>query len=633
MLRSIRSHAKSFVSKIILALLIASFAVWGIEDMLVARPGQEEAARVGKVVISRLAVEREMQRDIAKMRERLGGEFKQEFVQMLKIPQQATQRMVAQELIRQETKALGLIPSDGMVAEVLRNDTMFQNDDGVFDKKLFLRILRQNGLAERDFVTMMRDDISRRLLSQVVSGNFGVQDMAVKVMQAAANETRNVSLYRITPKNPTIDEPTDQEMEAYYKSVANRYAIPEYRAISYTTIDEGDVADEVTVSSEELKQLYDERIEEFKIGETRDIELLLYTGKDNAIKAGEMFKAGKSSTHIAKKLPPVNAANTQMKAVNQAALPEELQQAVFALQAGDVSEPIASGFGFHTVKVAAVHPATTKSFAEVEDSLRSELTTNRATELLTQKADGLEDLLAGGATLNEAAKELALKVNTVESVSKVGSNPAGKTVTLPDLKNFVPLAFSTTEGEASSISLGKPGVYYLLQVDKVIPQVLPPIAEVRTELVKSWKDSRRDTMEMKHASEVAAKLADPKQREAVLASTDIKKLTTGNIGREDLKLRSVELPAEIVQSIFANDMDSVTRISQLSSGRYAVAIIHSSTMPELKTELDEEATELRTSMQTNQQQELMQQLMQHLYEKYDAQVHQDVIGLIGKDDG
>ena len=628
MLRSMRSHAKTIVSKIILALLIASFAVWGIGDMIVARPEQAEVARVGKVAISRLAVENEMQRDVAQLRQRLGEQYKPEFLQMLNIPQQVANRMVAQELMRQETKALGVIPSDHMVADVLRTDKNFHNADGKFDKKKFLRILRQNGMAERDFVALMRDDIARRLLSQTVSGNFAVQDMAVKIMQAAAKEQRDVVVYRIAKPSDKVADPTDKELEAYYNSVSDRYTIPEYRQISYVTIDEGHVEREFNITSEELKQLYEERAEEFKIPENRDIELLLYTGKDHADQAKEMLVSGKSIKEVSKALPPVNAVNTEMKAVGRGRLPEALEQVIFSLGIGEVSQPIAGDFGFHVVKVAGVNEGKIKLFSEVKDGLRDELRANRSSELLTKKADALEDSLAGGSTLAEAAKELGLTMQKVEAFSKQGSTPDGRQAKLPDLKNFVPLAFSVNEGEASSISLGRAGVYYLVQADKVIAEQLQPIAEVKSELIKSWKQSKRSTMRMKHAADVAGKLADPKQREAALTSGDVKRLVSGKLSRQNLKLSGINLPTDMVQSIFATDVGGVTRSSQLPDGRYAVALVNAAHMPPLKDTLDDEAKQLRASMQTNQQQELMQQLMAHLYEKYNVEINQDILALI-----
>lgn len=633
MLTAMRNRAKGFTAKIIMALLIVSFAVWGIGDMLVSRPEQAEVARIGKVTISRLALEREMQRDISQLRERLGEQYKPEILQMLNIPQQVAGRMVAQELIRQESEALGVIPSDKKVADVLRHDQMFQNDAGNFDKEIFLRVLRQNGLSEREFVTIMREDIARRLIGQVVTGNFGVPDIAVKVVEAAQKETRDITLYSITPKKLEEIEPTDEELEAYYETVSDRFAIPEYRTVSYVEINEKDIKADINVSNEDVQALFDERIEEYKSPETKDIQLLLYNEKEEADKARALLLEGKSGSDIAKDMPPLNASNMVIKGTTNAQLTDEMQPIVSALGGGEVSEPIATDFGFHVIKVDKVNAPTTKSFASVEQSLRAELEGNHTSQLLTQQADALEDLIAGGSSLNEAAKELGLTVNTVDMFDQVGKSPSGKAVKLPELKNFVPLAFNTNEGEGSAVSLGAPGTYFLVYVDKVQAETIPPIETVKKDLIKGLKESRNAALRENHARTIAAKLADDAERETVLASGEAKNYLSGKMERSDLKLGGKELPAMLVQSIFDVNVGEVTPHSKLSDGRYVVAMVSGSQLPPLAQDTTGETSQtIRSNIQADQQQELMQQFMGHLYKKYDVVIHQDVVQQIGRSD-
>lgn len=627
MLRSFRSHAKGFFSKIILALLIVSFAVWGIGDMVISRPGQAEIAKVGKVVISRQALEKEMQHDIAQMRERMGERYKPEMVQMLQIPQQVAGRMVAAELMRQETEAMGLTASEEAVAESLRANPMFHGEDGKFSHQKFVQVLAQNNLMERDFVAIVREDMARRLIGQAVTGYNAVPDIAVKVMQAAAKEVRNVTIYAMNKPDTTISEPTDEELASYYETVSSRYASPEYRQVSYVTVDEKDVAGDVQISKEKLQAMYQERLEEYQQPELRDLQMLLYNTKEEADAAKAML-ASQPIKDVIKAQPPINPANTAMKKAAPTRLPEELQAAAFALKVGEVSEVIASPFGQHVMVVEKVYPPSVRSFAEVEESLTGELKSNQSNALLTQKADTLEDMLAGGSSLADAAKELGLTLETLGPLSEVGKAPGGKDVALPPLKNFVQLAFNTDDGSDSSISVGRPGVYYLLHVDKVTPEVVPPLAEVKTDLVKTWMSNKRAALAIQHARNVAAKLADPKQRDAVLASSDLRKLTAGKVSREDLKLGSIELPVDLAQNIFAGQIGDVTNISQLANGSFVVATIEGATLPPLAEEADKD---MRGSIQNNQQQELMEQFMRHLYSKYDAVIHQEAVAQIGRE--
>lgn len=632
MLRTIRERSTGIIGKTILGLLIVSFAVWGIGDMLVTHPGQEIVAKVGKTTISRSMLEREMQKDVAQLRQRLGEEYRAEILGMLNIPQQVAGRMVMQELQKQETIELGILPSNEEVAKVLRDDRMFQNEDGRFDKKRFEYILRQNGLSERDFVAIMRDDIARRLLSQIISGTYPVSDLTVQVLQAAEQESRSISLYSIQKPELSIEEPTDEELETYYQKVSRAYLIPEYRKINYVTFSSADVKNRVKVTNEELKALYEERAGEYNMPERRDVTLLLYTGQEDASKAADLLKSGVKTSEVVKQVPPMNPNKTSMEGITKAQLTEELQEPAFSLSQGAVSEPIASGFGYHVLRVDGVTAPSTKSFAEVEQSLRNELNSIRMGDEMIAFGDELQDALAGGQSLSEVAKEFNLNVSSVDFFSKQGKAPSGGKVSVPELKNFVQISFNTEKGHSSAVSVGKPDTYYIVEVADVKEEQLPPLDQKKNELKKQWLEEQKSKQQQVYANEVAAKLSDEQSRAEGLTMAGVKELRSGSLNRNDSKLGSVELPIPMLQSIFSADIGSVTEVYQLNNGSYVVAMVESSKLPELKKDMEAEALQTaRTSIQSNQQQELMQQYMEHLYKKYNVEIYQDVLQQIGKE--
>src|SRR5690606_12702186 len=119
-------------------------------------------------------------------------------------------------------------------------------------------------------------------------------DIAVQVMTAAAKEARQVRVYQVNTSGITAPEPTDAEIEMYYETVSGRYATPEYRSVSYVEIDESTLGPLPEPSEEELQQAYEERKHEFTTPEYRSFEQLLYTGSDQAEKAMELWKQGKT---------------------------------------------------------------------------------------------------------------------------------------------------------------------------------------------------------------------------------------------------------------------------------------------------------------------------------------------------
>ncbi len=83
MLNSMRNLAGSFFAKILLILLLLSFGVWGIEDMLRYSGKHVSLGSVGGQEISRTAFEHSYQRERERARQMLGKNYSPEMVKML----------------------------------------------------------------------------------------------------------------------------------------------------------------------------------------------------------------------------------------------------------------------------------------------------------------------------------------------------------------------------------------------------------------------------------------------------------------------------------------------------------------------------------------------------------------------
>lgn len=628
MLDLFRRHSGGIVAKIILVLLIVSFAAWGIGDMLRSHGTNAEVARVGKVSFTTRDVQREMQADIQKIRAQLGKNYNSSLLKQIGLTEQVVGRMVSQEMIHQEIERLGIFVSDALVAEMIRHNSLFAGKDQKFNKEIFHTTLKQHNLTENEYIANIKNEMATRLLSQAVTASGDVPSIAVNVLLAAEAEKREIELYTVDVSNIKVAEPTDKELQEYYKSVASRYTIPEYRTVRFVTLDASHI-DEVKVSEDELQKLFEERKADYELPATRSFEQLLYAEESDAEKAAVELKKGKTIKAVAKELPPINAGNTTIKGVTANALPEEIREPAFALKKDGISQPVQSSFGYHVLKLTDVNEPHKKTLDEVRTDLENELKPQKQNEALVKRSRELEDALAGGASLEEVAKEMGLPIQSFGPYDNMARAPDGERLNLPPLNNFAVLTFSTDEGADSSVTLGKPGVYYLLHVDKVQGEELPDIAKVKDELVKSWKVSRKETLEQAEAEEVAAKLADNKQRDAVLKSSKVSRVASGKISRSDTKLGGKELSAMFVQDVFSSSVGNPTNAFMLPSGSYVVAMVKSATMAPLLSPAalakSEAATKLQGSIKNNMQQELMSQYMDSIADSLGVDVHHDVV--------
>ena len=95
--------------------------------------------------------------------------------------------------------------------------------------------------------------------------------------------------------------------------------------------------------------------------------------------------------------------------VKKEELPQQLADVAFSLPLNKPSQPVKSPLGWHILRVAKIVPPTTQSFNEVKAKLQADLANNEAVDRLYTVANHVDDAIAGGATLDEAAAQFGLK--------------------------------------------------------------------------------------------------------------------------------------------------------------------------------------------------------------------------------
>ena len=140
MLTSLRKGAASWLAKILFALLILSFAAWGVGDYL--SPEVDDAvARVGESEIGAEEFRRDYSRQFNELRRRLGGNVTPDMAAQFGLPEEVLQASVRRRLVELEAGRLGLAVGDDQVRRSIEEDPNFGGRLGGFDRALFERVL------------------------------------------------------------------------------------------------------------------------------------------------------------------------------------------------------------------------------------------------------------------------------------------------------------------------------------------------------------------------------------------------------------------------------------------------------------------------------------------------------------
>ena len=572
MLDTLRNAARSMVAKILFGLLVVSFAIWGIGDIFRGGGFAKVVADVGDQRITAQEFMREYQRYIDQLRPAFGGNLDSEKAKQLGLHYQVLQRMIGQAVFDQGVQDLDVAISNQVVRAQIMADPRLQAAGGTFNTIAFRELLMKAGYTEEGFVQAMREDIARSILIRSINSAGFAPTTMVDALFKLQEETRTADYVEIDAGTfEDVGEPDDAAVEEYYKKNAVSFTAPEYRKVTYVALTSKDLAKSIEVSEDELKEAFEERKARYSTPERRTLEQMVLKDEDTAKRAEKMLADGTDFAQVAKELANQDKDAIELGTVLPDQIPQDLRQAAFGTAEGTVTQPVKTPFGWHIVKVLKVIAGTSKSFDDVKGELRDELAQEKARDEIDGLSNKLEDALAGGATIEEAAEKLGLKAKTIEAIDSRGLDASGQPVADLPGRNFTATAFDAQEGLPSVLTEIPDDGYFVLRVDKITPSAVRPLDEVRDVVVSGWKGEQRQDRAKAEAEEIAGKIKGGKSIQDVAANykLTVQKSEPFKRGQPDV------LPEALVKQLFKDGTGTVG--TGQSPAGYMVAVVTSVT--------------------------------------------------------
>jgi len=233
MLQLIRSKASSWVFKILFIVLVLSFGVWGIGDILRTKTEEVTVAHVGGQAITAEAFQREYQQQSKRFAASMGGQFSPELAKQLGLPQQVLDQMVSQALYSDLANRMGLRAPDDVLTGILVTVPMFKNDQGQFDRNRFLAYVQQSGMTEEGYIETLRHNLVINQIYGAVAAGANPPKVLVDAIYGYRNEKRTADTVLVSDASiPAPPAPDDATLEKYLKDHADRYQAPEYRKLA-----------------------------------------------------------------------------------------------------------------------------------------------------------------------------------------------------------------------------------------------------------------------------------------------------------------------------------------------------------------------------------------------------------------
>jgi peptidyl-prolyl cis-trans isomerase D len=416
---------------VFLWLVIAAFIILYIPAF---QKGQE-AGTPGETVVSvgGLPVSvGEMQRAYTRQRqvyERMyQGRLNEAMLRQMGLEEQVLDSLVSDRLVELEARRLGITVSDDAVARAVATAPEFQDNGRFIGTDEIRRRLDLSGMSEEQFADSLRRQLLRENLQNLVGSAATVSDAEVE--RELLRRTEQVKLeYALADAarfRPQV-QPTDAEVAARFDAKKDAYRIPEKRVVSYVLLDRAALQSKVAASDRDSELYYQDHREEFRQEEQACASHILVKVRQGdageghpdaeALKLAQealaQVKAGADFAAIAKKSSEDQGSaqnGGDLGCFGPGRMVPQFDDAVFAMQPGQLSDPVKTSFGYHVIKLASKKEATVLPLAQVKERIRAAVLDRKMSELGEQKALALSDALGHGKSLEEAAKAEGLAV-------------------------------------------------------------------------------------------------------------------------------------------------------------------------------------------------------------------------------
>lgn len=494
MFEFIRTHSRLMLGVMVL-LIFPSFVFFGIQGYSGFREGgAQTVAKVDGQAITRGEWDQAHQRNI----ERLRRQMPDVDVKLLETPQMKRETLdglLRERVLLVAASKMNLVPDDARVQRLFVTDPQFaglRNPDGSVNRDL----LAAQGMSSQMFVQQLRQEFgARQVLAAVSQSSFEPQAIAAVALDALL-QRREVQLQRFDSAAYVAKvNPTDADIEAYYKANEAQFRAPEQANIDYVVLSLDVLGKGVVVPEEDLRRYYAENASRYTRAEERRASHILVqvdadkpkAEKDAArARAEELLaqvrKNPASFAEIARKNsqdPGSAAQGGDLGFFGRGMMTKPFEDAVFAMKPDEISNVIETDFGMHIIMLSGVRGGDKQPFESVRGEIEAEVRKSLAQK---QYAEAAEQFTNTAYEQPDSLQPLVDKLRLEKQTATVQRQPApGATGALGSLR-LLEAVFSTdalrNKRNTDAVEVG-PNQLAAAHVVSYQPARTLPLAEVK----------------------------------------------------------------------------------------------------------------------------------------------------------
>ena len=488
MLRALRNQTQSIFFKIFLGFLICGFALWGVGDLTGGANNKPVLSVENKEISSE-----EVLQELNKLRYSLPQRPPLKDTVKNGMLQNVLNKFEQELLINKEADFLNLHVPLSVQTKAVRNENAFKNPLGKFSENKYFQSLNNAGLTEKKYLKMIQTEGNFKQLSMPFQFNYIYDNKVVKAIIDWQNEIREIEfdfVKYLDKKN--IQKPDLKILNEFYSNNKDSYIFPKTRDIKYIEIKPSDFHNEVKITKKQINDKYETDKSNYITAEKREIYQITSQEKNKVDELKKLINNGTPFQTAATKIFNLSKDDINLGFLTKKELPDISAESLFSGKKDDVIGPLKTEFGFNIYKIVNIIPKTEIKYEDIIKDVKLNLLNELSIEILYEKLDMIEDLIAEGNNLEEIAKSDIFKnkifvkqLNKVSEDSFLHSYTKNKTF-INKGEDFLKNIWMTKLNETSDIIDLKNDTYALIQVIKEKSKEQLAFEQVREKVLNQW---------------------------------------------------------------------------------------------------------------------------------------------------
>ncbi|HYW57978.1 MAG TPA: SurA N-terminal domain-containing protein [Polaromonas sp.] len=573
----IRKHTKVTMGLLFL-LIVPSFVLFGLDGYSRNQENSTVVARVDGQDITQSEWDLAHQNEVNRIR----ASMPTLDAKLLDTPEAkygTLERLVRDRVLAAAAVKSGLVVPDQKLQRLYAEDksiAAFRQPDGKFDRAGFVARI---GMTPEAYEAGLKSELATRQVMTGVAGSGFSTKSTADISLNAFFEKRQAQVARFSTADYAARvNPTDAELEQFYKEQQSLFQAPEQGSIEYVLLDLDALKKSITVDEQELKTYFEKNAQQPATGEERRASHILIDAPA-AAPAADRQKAKEKAEQLlsAVKKTPASFADVARKNSQDAgsaasggdldffvrdAMVKPFADAVFSMKKGDTSEIVETEFGYHIIKLTDIKVPKQKTFEEAKPALEAELRQQLAQKKFAETAEAFSNAVYEQAdSLRPIADRLKLEVKTATQLTR---NPApGATGVLANPKFLAALFAPDAVEKKRNTEAIEVGANQLVsgRLTQYAPARALPLAEVKDRVRAQLQQQRGAELARKEGAE---KLAAWKANPAAAA------LPAAMVISRD---QTQQLPTAVVNAALSADSSALPALAGVELGAQGYAIV------------------------------------------------------------